>query len=145
MIRVVATGTFDILHPGHVLYLSEAKKLGDELIVIVARDSTIKHKRKPMIPEEQRLFMVRALKCVDNAILGSEEDMYRPIRELKPDIIALGFNQHWKEEELKKALKERGINAKIVRIESSDPSLYASSSHIRQKIKDTYVGEQESK
>ena len=67
MRRVVATGTFDILHPGHVLYLSEARKLGDELYVIVARDSTIKHKRKPLIPEDQRRFMLRALTCVDHA------------------------------------------------------------------------------
>ncbi len=137
MTRVVATGTFDILHPGHVLYLSEAGKLGDELYVIVARDSTIKHKRKPLLPEEQRLFMVRALKCVDHALLGSDEDMFKPIREIDPDIIALGFNQHWNEAELDKQLKERGLKAKVVRIEKCDPSPYASSRHIRQKIKES--------
>src|SRR5512147_1700410 len=107
MTRVVATGTFDILHPGHVLYLCEARKLGDELWVIVARDSTIKHKRKPLIPEEQRLFMVRSLKCVDHAVLGSETDMFEPIRQIKPDVIVIGFNQHWDENELKKQLAER--------------------------------------
>ncbi|MCD1295490.1 FAD synthase [Methanocella sp. CWC-04] len=137
MKKVVATGTFDILHPGHVLYLSEAKRLGDVLYVIVARDSTIKHKRKPMIPEEQRLFMVRSLKCVDCAILGSDEDMFKPIREIDPDIIALGFNQHWDKEELQKKLKEQGIRAEVVRIDRSDPSPYASSRHIRQKIRES--------
>lgn len=137
MTRVVATGTFDILHPGHVLYLCESKKLGDELYVIVARDSTIKHKRKPMLPEGQRLFMVRSLKCVDHAVLGSEEDMFRPIREISPDIIALGFNQHWDEAELQNKLDEKGIGAKVVRITGSDPSPYASSRHIRQKIKES--------
>lgn len=137
MIKVVATGTFDILHPGHVLYLSEARKLGDVLYVIVARDSTIKHKRKPMLPEEQRLFMVRALKCVDHALLGSEGDMFKPIRDIDPDIIALGFDQHWQEEELQKQLIERGLKAKVVRVDKCDPSPYASSRHIRQKIKES--------
>ncbi len=137
MTRVVATGTFDILHPGHVLYLSEAGKLGDELYVIIARDSTIKHKRKPLVPEDQRLYMVRALKCVNYALLGSEEDMFKPIREIDPDIIALGFNQHWDEEKLQKQLKDNGLKAKVVRIRKCDPSPFASSSHIRQKIKES--------
>lgn len=137
MTRVVATGTFDILHPGHVLYLSEARKLGDELFVIVARDDTIKHKRKPLLPEQQRLFMLRSLRCVDHAILGSTEDMFKPIREIDPDIIALGFNQHWDENELQRKLKEKGLKAKVVRIQRSDPSPYASSRHIRQKIRES--------
>jgi FAD synthetase len=137
MTRVVATGTFDILHPGHVLYLCKARELGDELWVIVARDSTIKHKRKPLIPEKQRLFMVQALKCVDQAVLGSETDMFEPIRQLKPDILVLGFNQHWDEAELKKQLAERGIHAKVVRLTDSDLSPYASSRYIRQQIKDS--------
>jgi FAD synthetase len=134
--KVVATGTFDILHPGHVLYLSEARKLGDELYVIVARASTIKHKRKPLVPEDQRLFMVRMLKCVDCAMLGSEEDMFIPIRKIDPDIIALGFDQHWDEEKLQAQLTERGLKARVMRIKKCDPSPYASSSKIRQMIKD---------
>ena len=59
--RIVATGTFDILHPGHLFYLEESKKLGDELFVIVARDANVKHKPRPIIPEDQRLAMVAAL------------------------------------------------------------------------------------
>ncbi len=137
MTRVVATGTFDILHPGHVLYLCRARQLGDELWVIVSRESTVKHKRKPLIPEQQRLYMVQALKCVDHAVLGSETDMFAPIAEIKPDVIVLGFNQHWDEEELERQLAERGIHAKLVRLPDSDPSEYASSRHIRQKIKES--------
>lgn len=137
MTRVVATGTFDILHPGHVLYLSESGKLGDELYVIVARDSTIKHKRKPLVPEDQRLYMVRALKCVDHAMLGSEEDMFIPIREIDPDIISIGFNQHWDEEALQRQLIEKGLKAKVVRITKCDTAPYASSRHIREKIKES--------
>ena len=135
--RVVATGTFDILHSGHVLYLCKARALGDELWVIVARESTIKHKRKPLIPEKQRLFMVQSLKCVDHAILGSETDMFEPIVQINPDILVLGFNRHWDEAELKKQLADRGIHAKIVRLADSDPSPYASSRYIRQQIKES--------
>ncbi|OPY25711.1 MAG: FAD synthase [Methanocella sp. PtaU1.Bin125] len=135
--RVVATGTFDILHPGHVLYLCKARELGDELWVIVARESTIRHKRKPLIPEQQRLFMVRSLKCVDNAILGSETDMFEPIRQLEPDVLVLGFDQHWDEAGLKRQLEERGIHVKVVRLTESDPSPYASSRYIRQQIKES--------
>lgn len=137
MTRVVATGTFDILHPGHVVYLCEARKLGDELWVIVARESTIRHKRKPLIPEEQRLFMVRSLRCVDHAVLGDEHDMFRPILDIRPDIIVLGFNQHWDEGELETLLAERGIGAKVVRIQAAETSPFASSRIIRQKIKDS--------
>ena len=74
MIRVVATGTFDILHPGHLWYLEESAKLGDELFVIVARDANIRHKPRPVIPEEQRRVMVQALKPVTRAVLGDLEE-----------------------------------------------------------------------
>jgi FAD synthetase len=114
--RVVATGTFDILHPGHLFYLEHSKKLGDELIVIVARDVNVKHKPKPIIPEEQRRRMVAALRCVDHAILGDTTDMFRPIEEILPDIITIGFNQHFNESKLQEQLATRGLSAKIVRI-----------------------------
>ena len=137
MTRVVATGTFDILHPGHVLYLCRARQLGDELWVIVSRESTVKHKRKPLIPEQQRLQMVQSLKCVDHAVLGSETDMFEPIVRIRPDIIVLGFNQHWDEDALKQQLAGRGIDAQVVRLPDNDPSEYASSRNIRNKIKES--------
>ena len=116
MRRVVATGTFDILHPGHIYYLEESRKLGDELHVIVARDRNVRHKPRPVIGEAQRLKVVRALRVVDSAQLGDETDMFRPIREIRPVVITLGFNQHFQEEELQRALRERGIEAEVVRI-----------------------------
>ena len=134
MVRVLATGTFDILHPGHILYLSEAKALGDELYVIVARDSMIKHKPKPVIPQEQRLAMVQALHIVDKAMLGSERDMFEPLREIKPDIIALGRNQFFNEKELEGQLRGRGIKAKVVRIQSFVECELCSSAAIIRKI-----------
>lgn len=115
-LRIVATGTFDILHPGHLYYLEESKKLGGELWVIVARDANVKHKPHPIIPENNRVRMVAALKPVDHAILGDQTDMFRPIEEIRPDIITIGFNQHFDEEKLSKELTERGLTPKIVRI-----------------------------
>ncbi len=134
MVRVLATGTFDLLHPGHLLYLSEAKALGDELYVIVARESMIKHKPKPIVPEGQRLAMVRGLRIVDKALLGDEHDMFAPLREIKPDIIALGQNQFFNEKELETQLRAHGINAKVVRIRSLEQCELCSSAAIIRRI-----------
>jgi FAD synthetase len=114
--RVVATGTFDILHPGHLYYLEESRKLGDELWVIVARDSNVKHKPRPVIPEEHRLAMVSALKAVDHAVLGDMTDMFRPIEEIRPEIITIGFNQMFNEAKLGEQLRARCLSPRIVRI-----------------------------
>jgi FAD synthetase len=132
--RVVATGTFDILHPGHVLYLERSRALGDELFVIVARDVNVRHKPKPAVPEEQRLRMVSALKVVDKAVLGREDDICKTIEDLKPDVITLGFDQHFDESALKKELTKRGINVEIVRIQSSDACELCSSRRIVARI-----------
>ena len=114
--RIVATGTFDLLHPGHLYYLEESRKLGDELWVIVARDSNVKHKPRPVIPEEHRLAMVAALKPVDHAVLGDKTDMFRPIEEIRPEIITIGFNQMFNEAKLAEQLKARCLSPRIVRI-----------------------------
>ena len=117
--RVLAAGCFDLLHYGHLRYLEEAKKLGGEnaeLIVIVARDSTI-IKRKghpPIMNEEHRRALVEALKPVDKAILGREDfDIISIINEVKPDIIALGYDQ----KDLEEFLLKKNLNIKIVRLE----------------------------
>jgi len=136
MTKVLATGTFEILHPGHLTYLRKAKELGDELIVIVARDSMIKHKRKPVVPEKQRLEMVRALKIVDKAILGSEKDIFEPVQRIKPDIIALGHDQRFEEDTLTKELRERGLMAEVVRIESVNKGQLCGSARIIKKVVD---------
>jgi FAD synthetase len=135
MKKVLATGTFDILHPGHLYFLREAKKFGDILYVIVARDKMIRHKPKPVIPEEQRLEMVKALKPVDHAILGSEEDIFEPVEQINPDVIVLGYDQKFSEEELKKELEKRGIKVEIVRIGKYEGCKLCSSASIIEKIK----------
>jgi FAD synthetase len=132
--RVVATGTFDILHPGHIYYLEESRKLGDELWVIVARDANVKHKPHPIIPEEHRLQMVAALKPVSHAILGDKTDMFRPIQEIQPDVITIGFNQHFDERTLHLQLTERGLAPEIVRIGKYDDGDLCSSRFVVQRI-----------
>ena len=117
---VVATGTFDLLHPGHVLYLERSKILGDELVVIVARDVNVRHKPKPVLPEEQRRRMVQSLTAVDRAILGEESDIFRTIEQLNPDIITLGFDQHFDIGHLETELSRRGLHPRIVRIEAHE-------------------------
>lgn len=137
MVRVVATGTFDILHPGHLFYFEEAKKLGDELIVIVSRKVNVTHKQKPLLPDEQRLKMVSALKIVDKAVLGDEKDIFAPIRELQPDIIVIGYNQHFDPEELREELRKRDLQAKVVKLDKSRPGeLYSSTRTIESILKE---------
>ncbi len=117
MIRVLATGVFDILHPGHVHFLTEAKKLGDELVVVVARDSVAqKMKRLPFIPENIRVAMVGSLKPVDRAILGGEGNIYDILSEVKPDIVALGYDQEFNPDEIVAEGKKRGLELKVVKV-----------------------------
>ncbi|MCQ8903252.1 MAG: FAD synthase [Methanothrix sp.] len=134
MTRVMATGTFDILHPGHLLYLERSRALGDELVVVVARDINVRHKPKPVIPEDQRLRMVSALKVVDMAVLGSRTDIFEPVRELRPDIITLGYDQYMDESWLQGELKRRGLQARVVRISEMEPCELCSSRQIVEKI-----------
>ena len=113
----MATGVFDLLHPGHLYFLTEAKKLGDELVVVVARDQTARRlKREPYVPEHIRREMVGALKPVDRAVLGSATDIYETVLNERPDIIVLGFDQVWNEHEVEKECARRGVPAKVVRI-----------------------------
>ncbi len=138
MVRVMASGVFDLLHPGHLYYLKEAKKLGDELVVVVATDNTVrKRKHEPITPQDMRLEMVEALKPVDMAVLGHEDDMFRTVEELKPDIIALGYDQSFDEERLRMELKERGMDIEVVRIGPLSTDLNATRKLI-QKIIDWY-------
>jgi len=146
--RVLATGVFDLLHPGHVKYLEEAKKTGGknaELVVVVARDNTVKKAkgRAPVMPQDQRRFLVESLKVVDLAILGYEEQEIGTILEtgvkyllsLKPDIIAVGHDQNNVEKTLQKLVMEKGLNIKIVKIKKFNEELDSST-----KIKERIIG-----
>jgi FAD synthetase len=113
----MATGTFDLLHLGHIYFLKEAEKLGDKLAVVVATDSTVRRlKHEPVNTEEIRLNLIKELKVVDEAYLGHEDDMYEIVEEIKPDIITLGFDQVHDEDKIKSEMKKRNIEVKIVRL-----------------------------
>jgi FAD synthetase len=142
MVRVMASGVFDILHPGHLHFLEEARKLGDELVVVVATDNTVRQrKHEPITPQDMRLKMIAALRIVDKAVLGHDGDMFRIVEEMKPDIIALGFDQAHGEEDLQKELAKRGLNIKIVRMPQLDHDL-TGSRKIMQKVIDWYLVEE---
>ncbi|MEM0078078.1 MAG: adenylyltransferase/cytidyltransferase family protein [Thermoplasmata archaeon] len=117
MVRVMASGVFDILHPGHIFFLEEAKKLGNELVVVVARDSTArKLKHQPIMNEDVRLKMVTALKPVDIAILGHEDDIFKTVEEIRPDIIVLGYDQNFDEKYIEEECKKRGLKVTVIRL-----------------------------
>lgn len=140
MVRVMATGVFDIIHLGHVYFLKEAKKLGDELMVVVATDKTAeKLKHIPITSQDMRVKLVGELKPVDKAVLGYEDDRYKIVKELKPDIIALGFDQAHDEEVIKKDLAEMGMDVKVVRLEPFVDHDLDGTRKIIRKVIDWYI------
>ena len=140
MKRVVAQGTFDILHPGHVHYLRQAASMGEELHVIVAREDNITHKKPPIIPEHQRVEVIGALEPVDHARLGHPEDIFVPIEEIEPAVIVLGHDQHHDEAAIEEELAERGIDCAVRRAsprESHHDDELLSTRRIIQRILET--------
>ena len=117
----LAQGTFDILHPGHLHYLEDAAARGDELHVIVARRDNVTHKAKPVCPDRQRREMIAALDVVDEVHLGHPEDFFVPVREISPDVIVLGFDQHHDEDAIADALAAEGIDAAVTRATGREP------------------------
>jgi len=141
---VLASGTFDLLHFGHVKYLEEAKKAGGknaELIVIVARDNTVEKRKgkKPVMPEDQRRSLVESLKVVDEAILGFEDfSIDNVVEKIRPDVIAVGHDQDGIEREVRKAIAEKKFNIEVVRIGRFGKKELDSSSKIMRKIIESF-------
>ncbi|OLS28072.1 MAG: Diphthine synthase [Candidatus Heimdallarchaeota archaeon LC_3] len=136
--KIVVTGSFDIIHPGHIQFFHEAKKQNPnaELIVVIARDSSIREfkDRDPILPEDHRLQVLRSLQIVDKAVLGNEgKDKIKIIEEIDPDLIVLGYDQWISEEKLISELNKRELKTKVVRLKKYGNSL-ASSTEIRKKI-----------
>jgi FAD synthetase len=136
---VLASGVFDLLHLGHVRFLQEAKKQGGEnakLVVVIARDSTVEKTKgkKPIMPEEQRCALVESLKVVDQAVLGFENlEIAEVVQKIKPDIIALGYDQQEMALEVQNYVAKNKSKVKVVRIGKFGETL-DSSSKIKQKI-----------
>ena len=125
---VLAGGVFDIIHPGHIHTLTAAKALGDVLVVAIATDKTAQKmkKMKPLHNQELRCELVSSLSMVDEAIIGHEEDIFETVKEVKPDIIALGYDQIHQEKFISDGCKRLSLNVKIVRLQSPIPKLSSS-------------------
>ena len=141
---VLASGTFDLLHLGHVKYLEEAKKAGGkntELIVIVARDSTVEKRKgkRTVMPEDQRRALVESLKVVDEAILGFEGfSIDKVIEKINPDVVAVGHDQEGIEREVRKAIEEKKFNVQVAKIGRFGKKELNSSSKIMRKIVESF-------
>ena len=121
MVRVMAVGVFDLLHAGHLHYVEQAKSLGDELIVVVAHDDTVrKQKHEPVTNQELRRRMVLGLKPVDDAIIGNPptDPIFDILEVVKPDVIALGYDQKHSRDSIKNGLQENGWgDVEVIRVE----------------------------
>ena len=130
---VLAGGVFDIIHPGHIHTLNAAKALGDILVVVIATDKTAQKmkKRPPLHNQESRRDLVSCLTMVDMAIIGHEEDIFETVKEVKPNIIVLGYDQVHQEKFISDGCKRINLDVEIVRLQSPVPEL--SSSDIEKK------------
>ncbi|KKS33477.1 MAG: FAD synthase [Parcubacteria group bacterium GW2011_GWC2_42_12] len=130
MKTVMAFGTFDLMHPGHEYFLRQAKKRGDYLIAVIARDSTVK-KLKGKLPyqsEKQRLRAIVALNLADKVILGDKGlNKYRVIKRYRPNVICLGYDQTYFIDGLKSKIKEFALDTKVIRLKSYQAHKYKSS------------------
>ena len=133
--KVLIAGNFDVIHPGHIYFLTEASKLGD-VTVVVARDETIKKfkGRTPIFNENERKLILENLKMVKKVILGDQKDFFAPVLTENPDIIFLGPDQYssWIEERISKS----GLNTKIMRL---DKRLPYSSSELKKRFLKVYT------
>jgi len=128
-IRVVlAGGVFDIIHPGHIHTLRAAKALGNVLVVVIATDKTAQKmkNRIPLHNMELRKDLVRSLSMVDFAVVGYEGDIFKSVELIKPNIIALGYDQVHQEKFIIDGCKKIGIGVSIARLQSPIPDIKSS-------------------
>ena len=130
---VLSGGVFDIIHPGHISTLNAAKALGDVLVVVVATDVTSQKmkKRKPLHTQEQRQELVNSLSMVDLCLVGQEDDIFKTVNLVKPQIIALGYDQVHQEKFITDGCKRINLDTKVARLQSPIPE--SSSSKIQKE------------
>lgn len=134
---VMVFGTFDYLHAGHENMLKQAKELGEEILVIIARDKTVKQIKGefPDHNEKERLKILKETQWADKIILGDHKDKTKAIKLYRPDIIALGYDQFAFTYNLEKLIIDMKLNTKIVRLKPYKPDMYKSSLIKKNKIK----------
>lgn len=138
--KIMAFGTFDILHLGHIHYLTKAKKLGGVLIVIIARDENVKKikGKYPIHNEKERQKIIASLKIVDKAILGDLTDFTKKIKREKPEVIAVGYDQPKTNKELEEEIKKINLKIQIKRINSKNPERHKGEK-IKNRITETHT------
>lgn len=136
MTRVMAQGTFDILHPGYLHYFRESATLGTDLAVVISRDSRMRDRKDLYMDEESRRQVVAALEMVDQAMFGSEGDIFETVEQIDPGIITLGYDQQFRIDTLEQQLADAGFTGiDVVRITQYDGAGVCSSSDIKAKLK----------
>jgi len=137
---VLAGGVFDIIHPGHIYTLNAAKALGDVLVVVVATDNTSEKmkKRRPLHTQEQRQELVDSLSMVDLCLVGQEDDIFKTVNRVRPQIIALGYDQIHQEKFITDGCKRIKLEAKVARLQSPIPE--SSSSKIQKEYGESIHG-----
>ncbi len=125
---VLAGGVFDIIHPGHIHTLNSAKALGDVLVVVVATDTTAQKmkKRKPLHKQNQRKDLVSSLSMVDLCVIGQEGDIFKTVEIIKPEIIALGYDQAHQEKFITDGCRKLNLDIKVARLQSPIPEISSS-------------------
>jgi FAD synthetase len=126
---VVTFGVFDGFHPGHIDFLKQAQKYGEELVVVVARDKTVKKlKDHPSnFSEKERLKIIQKSKLADKVILGGLADPYKIIKKINPDVICLGYDQKYFTENLPEELKKMRLKTKVYTMKPYQPKKYHTS------------------
>ena len=137
---VLAGGVFDIIHPGHIHTLNAAKDLGDVLVVAIATDKTAEKmkKRLPLHSQEQRKMLVDALSVVDLSIVGHEGDIFKTVDIIRPQIIALGYDQIHQEKFITEGCRKINLDVTVARLQSPIPEV--SSSVIEKKYGENIHG-----
>src|SRR5918911_1749189 len=131
----------DLIHPGHIHTLKAAKAEGDVLVVVVARQSTaqkIKKYRRIYHNEKLRKDLVTSLNFVDLAIIGKEGTLYDTVEYVKPNVIALGYDQAHSEKEIAENCKKRNLNVQVIRLSTPIPG--SKSSKIKEELGDSIYG-----
>lgn len=125
---VLAGGVFDIIHPGHIHTLNAARNLGDVLIVVIATDKTTEKmkKRLPLHNQEQRKMLVDSLSVVDLSIVGHEGDIFKTVDLIRPQVIALGYDQIHQEKSITEGCKKINLDVTVARLQSPIPEVSSS-------------------
>ena len=123
--RIMTFGTFDLFHKWHMFYLTEAKKLGAELYIVIARDERVlKWKWKhPIEGEDTRKKNVQKAFPDATVILGDVIDIFEPIRKYAPDVLVFWYDQKAPEEQIHRIFP----SVQITRIPSFEPDIWKSS------------------